>query len=264
MACLARAAGLTRGARAQTGSGALEGKCAGEEREVAGLRLCWCPPGKFLMGSPVDEPGRRADEAQVEVTLTRGFWTGKYEVTQGQWAHIMGAFPQEQNKGVGESYPVHWVSFLEAEAFCRKLDTPPGWVFRLPTEAEWEYACRAGTTTAFSFGSTVNGGRANFDDTLKQASKVGAFMPNAWGMHDFHGNEWEYCCDWYHARLPGGVDPDLYGSKGQMNRDGTYSRVRRGGSWIEQGWACRSAVSLRYEPERRSDHIGFRVVLARR
>lgn len=263
MACIARIATWTPVAgAAQTEGSALEGRRAGEERDVAGLRLCWCPPGRFRMGSPADEPGHRGDEEQVEVTLTRGFWAGKYEVTQGQWARVAGAFPQPQNKGAGDDYPVHWVSFVEAEAFCARLKAPAGWGFRLPTEAEWEYACRAGTATAYAFGGSIDGRRVNFDDALKQASKVGSYGPNAWGMHDFHGNEWEYCRDWYHPRLPGGVDPDLYEAKGQRNRDGTYSRVRRGGAWIEPGWACRSAVRLRYEPERRSDHIGFRVVLA--
>jgi formylglycine-generating enzyme required for sulfatase activity len=89
---------------------------------------------------------------------------------------------------------------------------------------------------------------------------VASFKPNPWGLFDMHGNVWEWCRDWYHARLPGGVDPDLYEVPGERNGDGTYSRVRRGGAWIEEGWACRSACRLRYEPPRRSDHIGFRVV----
>ena len=98
---------------------------------------------------------------------------------------------------------------------------------------------------------------------MKQASKVGSYPANAWGLHDMHGNVWEWCRDWYHSTLPGGVDPDLSAVKGTINRDGTYSRVRRSGAWIEDGWACRSAIRLRYEPERRSDHIGFRVVAVR-
>ncbi|MDX2152320.1 MAG: formylglycine-generating enzyme family protein [Bryobacteraceae bacterium] len=98
----------------------------------------------------------------------------------------------------------------------------------------------------------------------RKRNPVGKYPPNAWGLHDMHGNVWEWCRDWYHRLLPGGLDPDLSDQKGEPNRDGTYSRVRRGGAWIEQGWACRSAVRLRYEPERRSDHIGFRVAAERR
>src|SRR5688572_3547406 len=132
------------------------GAKAGEEREIAGLKLCWCPPGKFTMGSPAREPERRPGEDQVEVTLSRGFWIGKYEVTQGQWRQVVGEFPGERTAGEGDEFPVYTVNFAEAEGFCRKLTErarasgglPAGWEFRLPTEAQWEYACRAGTTTA--------------------------------------------------------------------------------------------------------------------
>ena len=262
----------------QTRSDSFLGAKAGDECEVAGVKLIWCPPGHFLMGSPPNEPDRRSDEAQVEVTLSKGFWMGKYEVTQGQWQRFVGDFPQPPNAGVGDDFPVYWVSYLEAEAFCRKLTTqarasgalPAAWEFRLPTEAQWEYACRAGTTTATAFGDKLSTKQANFQQkpyngagegpSLKRAAKVGSYPANAWGLYDLHGNVFEWCRDWYHTQLPGGVDPDLSAVKGVMNRDGTYSRVRRGGAFVEDGWACRSAFRLRYEPERRSDHIGFRVV----
>ena len=140
---------------------------------------------------------------------------------------------------------------------------------RLPTEAQWEYACRAGTTTASAFGDVLTPRHANFaGETVDQRalptgrSRAAAdYPPNAWGIHDMHGNVWEWCRDWYHSRLPGGADPDIYETRGAPNRDGSYSRVRRGGAWIEPTWACRSACRLRYEPPRRSDHIGFRVVV---
>jgi formylglycine-generating enzyme required for sulfatase activity len=233
------------------------------------------------MGSPPNEVERRSDETQVDVTLTKGFWMGKYEVTQGQWQKLMGAFMQPQNKGAGDDYPVYWVSYIEAEEFCRKLTEqarvagtlPAGWEFRLPTEAQWEYACRAGTTTATWFGDKLSNRQANFQQKpynggeavppLQRAAPVGSYPANAWGLHDMHGNVWEYCRDWYHGQLLGGVDPDLSAVKGVMNRDGTYSRVRRGGAFVEDGWTCRSACRLRYEPERRSDHIGFRLVVVR-
>jgi formylglycine-generating enzyme required for sulfatase activity len=260
---------------------AFTGSKAGEEREVSGVTLCWCPPGRFTMGSPPGEPERRPGEDQVEVTLTRGFWAGKYEVTQGQWHRVIGAFPGQQPAEEGDDFPVVEVNYAEAEGFCRTLteqahragDLPKGWEFRLPTEAQWEYACRAGTRTATAFGDTLSNTQANFQGKPynggeggprpKRATRVGSYPANAWGLHDLHGNVCEWCRDWYHARLPGGDDPDLSSGKGTANRDGTYSRVRRGGAWTDDGWANRSAFRQRFEPERRADHIGFRVVAVR-
>ncbi len=267
------------------GKGPFEGSRAGEGREISGVKFRWVPAGTFRMGSPPGEPGRRSDEGPVTVTLSRGFWMGQYEVTQGEWRALMGAFPQEQDKGAGDEFPVHWVSYLEATEFCKRLTArawasgalPNDWEIRLPTEAQWEYACRSGSTSATSFGDRLNTAQANIgseypgDLSMKapenpsaKASKVGSYAANAWSLYDMHGNVWEWCLDWYHRRLLGGSDPDLSSAKGEMNRDGTYSRVRRGGAWIEPGWACRSGMRLRYEPERRSDHIGFRVVAVRR
>ena len=254
------------------GESALVGARAGDERVVTGVKLCWCPPGRFMMGSPPREAERRPDETQVEVTLSKGFWTGKYEVTQGQWKQVMGTLPAEATAGLGDAFPVYSMNFGEAETFCRKLteraraagELHSGWEFRLPTEAQWEYACRAGTTTATAFGNSLSSRQANFQGqpyngalngpSLKRASKVGSYSANAWGLHDMHGNVFEWCRDWYHPKLPGGQDPDLWGAKAR-------SRVRRGGCWADEGWPCRSAFRLRFEPERRADHIGFRVVL---
>jgi sulfatase modifying factor 1 len=259
-----------------------DGTKPGDERQVAGVKLCWCPPGRFTMGSPPGEPERRPDEARVEVRLTRGFWAGKYEVTQGDWKRVVGNLPGPPTAELpdGDDLPVGNVNFGEAEAFCRKLTEmahasgmPQGWEFRLPTEAQWEYACRAGTTTATAFGDSLSRTQANFrgrpynggaDDgpSLGKAARIGSYPPNAWGLHDMHGNTFEWCRDWYHSRLPGGDDPDLYsaGSTTPRNRDGSTSRVRRGGAWTDDGWPCRSAFRLRFEPGRGYDHIGFRVV----
>jgi formylglycine-generating enzyme required for sulfatase activity len=257
---------------AEAGANSFVGSHAGDKREVAGIRLCWCPAGHFLMGSPRSEPDRRPDEDQVEVTLTRGFWMAKYEVTQGQWTLIVGRLPGEPTAELpaGDDLPVGNVNFAEAERFCLKLtrqarasgELPSGWEFRLPTEAQWEYACRGGTTTATAFGDTLSSKQANFKGkpyngaqagpSLGRAAKVGSYPPNAWGLHDMHGNTFEWCRDWYHQKLPGGVDPDLYAATAK-------SRVRRGGAWTDDGWPCRSAFRLRFEPERRFDHIGFRV-----
>jgi len=262
-------------------AGSFAGSRPGEEREVSGVRLCWCPPGTFRMGSPASEPDHHSDEWQVEVTLTKGFWMGKYEATQGQWKRVVGKLPGEPTAELGEAddLPVGNVNYPEAEAFCRKLtdlgrrsvDLPAGWEFRLPTEAQWEYACRAATTTATAFGDQLSSEQANFGGKpyngaapgrpVNRATRVGSYPANAWGLHDMHGNVWEWCRDWYHPRLPGGNDPDLSSVKGPSNRDGTFSRVRRGGAWCDDGQACRSARRLRYEEDRRYDHIGFRVVV---
>lgn len=259
------------------------GRIAGEARTVDAIDLCWCPPGRFVMGSPRWEPERRPGEDQVEVTLTRGFWMAKYETTQGLWKRVAGALPGPLTKELpaGDDLPVGNVNFAETEDFCRRLtergrtsgELPNGWAFRLPTEAQWEYACRAGTTTATSFGDRLSSRQANFKGkpynggepgpSLNRAAPVGSYPANPWGLHDMHGNTFEWCRDWYHARLPGGTDPDLYAARAtaQRSEHGDISRVRRGGAWSDDGWPCRSAFRLRFEPERRYDHIGFRVVI---
>ncbi len=261
---------------------AFNGSKAGDEREVSGIILCWCPAGKYMMGSPRDEPERRPGEDQVEVTLTKGFWMGKHEVTQGHWKRVIGKLPGELTAELpeGDDFPVGNVNFAETEAFCQKLteighragDLPMDWEFRLPTEAQWEYACRAGTTTATAFGDKLSSKQANFKEkpyngaeagpSLNRAARVGSYPANAWGLHDMHGNIYEWCRDWYHRRLPGGVDPDSYSAKASATRSehGDISRARRGGCWADEGWPCRTAFRLRFEPERRYDHIGFRVV----
>lgn len=261
---------------------AFDGARAGDAREIAGMKVRWCPAGKFVMGSPPDEPERRPFEQQVEVTLTRGFWIGEFEVTQGDWKRVVGALPGDPT-GDGDDFPLGWVNFAEAEEFCAKLTAtahksgalPATWEFRLPTEAQWEYACRAGTTTATSFGDSISRKQANFkeepyrttDDcpSLNRATRVGSYPPNAWGLRDIQGNSCEWCRDWYHARYPGGVNPDLHDAKSssEKNGDGTYSRSRRGGTWADKGWPNRSAFRQRYEPERKADHIGMRVVAVR-
>ena len=265
----------------------LDGSKAGDEKTIAGVKLCWSPPGTFTMGSPPGEPERRPGEDQVEVRLTLGFWAAKYEVTQGDWKRVVGKLPGPPTAELPEEddLPVGNVNFAEAEAFCAKLtelarkagELPEGWEFRLPTEAQWEYACRAGTITATSFGDSLTRKQANFKGkpynggadegpSPGKAVRVGSYPANAWGIHDMHGNTYEWCRDWYHSKLPGGADPDLHDAKATAtrNRDGTVSRSRRGGAWTDDGLFLRTAFRVRFEPERRYDHIGFRVVLVKK
>jgi formylglycine-generating enzyme len=274
-----------------------DGARAGEEREIAGMKFNWAPAGKFIMGSPADEPERRPGEDQVEVTLSKGFWIAKYEATQADWKRIVGALPGPLTAELpeGDNLPVGNMSFAEAEDFGRKATDlarnasnapngaanaasvlPSGWEIRLPTEAQWEYAARAGTTTATAFGNSLNSQQANFKGdkpynggtagpVLNVATPVGSYPPNAWGIHDMHGNIYEWVRDWFHLSLPGGVDPDLHDAMSTATRSehGDISRSRRGGGWPDPGWPCRSAFRSRFEPERRYDHIGFRVVAVR-
>ena len=259
------------------------GRNAGDVRTVDAIDLCWCPAGRFVMGSPRSEPERRPGEDQVEVTLTRGFWMAKYETTQGLWKRVAGELPGPLTKELpaGDDLPVGNVNFAQTEDFCRRLtgrgrksgELPADWEFRLPTEAQWEYACRAGTTTATSFGDSLSSKQANFKGkpynggepgpSLNRAAPVGSYPANPWGLHDMHGNTFEWCRDWYHSRLPGGSDPDLYAARdtAQRSEHGDISRVRRGGAWSDDGWPCRSAFRVRFEPHRGYDHIGFRVVI---
>lgn len=266
--------------QAQSPADPFAGVRAGAEREIEGIRFCWCPPGNFVMGSPPDEPDRRDNENQVGVTLTRGFWMGKYEVTQGQWARVNGAVPGPLIAGAGEDFPVYFISYLDSQNFCRALTgrargagtLPSPWRFDIPTEAQWEYACRAGSATPYPWGFTITTAQANYFKPYsgrasgiagEVAAPVGSYPSNGWGLHDMQGNEFEWCRDWYHARLPGGTDPDLSAVKGTPNRDGSYSRARRGGAWMDGPQWMRSAVRLPYEPERNADHIGLRVALVR-
>ena len=276
---------VLRGVQAPARATSLLGRKAGDEISILGVRLCWCPPGHFTMGSPPSEPERRPGEDQVEVTLTKGFWMAKFEATQGEWKRAMARLPGPLTAELpeGDDFPVGNVNFAEAEAFCKRLtelgrqsgQLANDWEFRLPTEAQWEYACRAGTTTATAFGDKLSSKQANFKGkpynaaepgpSLGRAAKVGSYPANAWGLHDMHGNIFEWCRDWYHPKLPGGTDPDLYWAKNSAapSQNAALSRVRRGGCWADEGWPCRSAFRLRFEPERRYDHIGFRVVVVR-
>jgi formylglycine-generating enzyme required for sulfatase activity len=203
------------------------------------------------MGSPSSESGRDSDEGPVHTVELDGFWLGKTEVTQAQYQAIMGTNP---SKFKGPSNPVEQVSWEEASEFCRKLSQRAGKTYNLPTEAQWEYACRAGTTTRYSFGDSDNalGDYAWYDSNSgKQTHPVSQKRPNAWGLYDMHGNVWEWCLDW----------KDSYPSGRVSNPTGPSSasfRVFRGGSWYSSSRYCRSAFRYDGSPGNRIGDLGFR------
>jgi formylglycine-generating enzyme required for sulfatase activity len=232
----------------------------------------WIVPGTFMMGSPTNEPDRLPDEVQHPVTISQGFWMGKSEVTQAEYWAVMGNNPS-QFTGYAK-LPVEQVTWPNATNYCGKLtekersagSLPTGYAYRLPTEAEWEYCCRAGTTTATAFGNGLSSTQANFNGdnsyggaapgpNLAKTEVVASYAPNAWGLYDLHGNVWEWCSDWY-GLFPTGsaVDP-----KGSVT--GTL-RICRGGSWDFDGWGCRSAHRGCLAPGLGFSNIGFRPVLA--
>jgi formylglycine-generating enzyme required for sulfatase activity len=187
------------------------------------LEMVLIPAGKFKMGSPESEKGHSKAETQHEVTLTKPFYMGKYEVTQEQWESVMGKNPSDTKGG---KLPVTQVSWEDCQEFIKKLNAKTKGGYRFPTEAEWEYACRAGTTTAYSFGDEITPKDANyFDSKIDKPVAVGSYKGNAFGLYDMHGNVWEWCEDWY-GDYPAGAVTDPKGpAKGE-------DRVLRGGSFL--------------------------------
>jgi formylglycine-generating enzyme required for sulfatase activity len=223
---------------------------------VVGIKLQLIPAGIFKMGDarggPREQPHR--------VTLTQPFYLGVHEVTRKQWKQVMGSVPGNWEQA---SRPVEQVSWEEAVEFCRKLSALPeerkaGRVYRLPTEAEWEYACRAGSTTSYSFGEDEKllGDYSWFDgNSSNQTYPVGQKKPNVWGLYDMHGNVWEWCSDWY------GDYPDGEATDPQGPSSGS-ERVRRGGGWLSSARNCRSANRDWSIPSYRSYDFGFRLALS--
>jgi len=245
-----------------------------------GMKLVLIPPADFLMGSPEGEQLRFPTEHQHRVRITKPFCLGIYEVTQAEYERVMeenpswfspeGDFGDRVSDLNTSRFPVEAVSWDHAVEFCRRLSAMPkerqaGLVYRLPTEAEWEYACRAGTTTPFHFGSQLNGRKANCRGThpygttekgpyLKRTTTVGSYTPNGLGLYDLHGNVWEWCQDWY--------DKDYYNASPLDDPQGPSEasyRVFRGASWDSVAWCCRSAARYSNLPSLRSGALGFRV-----
>ncbi len=224
-------------------------------------RMRWIVPGEFMMGSPEDEPERYDDEKRHKVILTAGFWLLDTAVTQGLWEALTGQNPSEFK---GENNPVENVSWDDSIGFIKKLnETVPGLELRLPTEAEWEYACRAGTTGPFHFGDNITTDQVNYDGdhpyagaekqkSLEKTVPVKSFPCNAFGLYEMHGNVWEWCSDWFEAYEDGPVSDPVGPDKGE-------DRVLRGGGWFNNGGNVRSAFRHWYEPEGRLSHSGLRL-----
>jgi formylglycine-generating enzyme len=246
------------------------------------------PAGTFTMGSPETEKGRYAHETEHTVTLTKDFYMSKYEVTQREYLAVMGNNPSlfTTTDWGGNAIspdlnrPVETVSWDDAMSYCEKVTAseqaagrlPAGWEYRLPTEAEWEYACRAGTSTPFHYGNDLRSGMANFDGrseydggtgtvnnpngtNLPRTTTVGSYAPNAFGLYDMHGNVREWCLDRY-GSYPGGSVTDPRGASTGSDR------VFRGGSWAYDARGCRSAYRDDRVPVHRVSDFGFRPVLA--
>ncbi len=228
-----------------------------------GMEFILVPAGTFAMGSPTGERGREPQEVLHRVQLTKPFYLGRYEVTQGQWQAVMGGNPSRFRE-CGSDCPVEDVSWHQAREFLELLGEASGERFRLPTEAEWEYACRAGTSTPFSMGEDLSSDDANYDGDPALAgwppgldrgrtTPVGTFAANPWGFHDLHGNVWEWTEDW-HCAYPSGPIVDPVGDcEGGL-------RVIRGGSWHFGPDSARCALRYTHRPGDIGPSLGFRVV----
>ena len=221
-----------------------------------GMKLAYIPPGEFMMGSPAGEKGRYADEGpQHRVRITKGFYMGATEVTQAQWQRVMGNNP---SKFKGESLPVETVSWADATEFCRKLSAKEGKTYRLPTEAEWEYACRAGSTGPYAGNGRLDDMGWYSENSGNKTHAVATKQANAWGLYDMHGNVWEWCEDWdgedYYKERP---NPDI-DPKGPGQGD-NGRRVLRGGSWYGSATFCRVGYRNNGTPSGVRNTAGFRV-----
>ena len=205
----------------------------------AEMEMVWCPPGAFTMGS---DDGDRDERPPHPVTLTKGFWLATTEVTQAQWTSVMGNNPSHFK---GDNLPVEKVSWNDCQEFCRKTG------LQLPTEAQWEYACRAGSTGEYAGTGNLDDMGWYDDNSDDKTHPVGQKQPNAWGLYDMHGNVWEWCADWY-GDYPNGPVTDPKGAS-----SGSY-RVLRSGSWNLNAQACRSAARYDYNPSNYYNYLGFR------
>ncbi|MFB2879586.1 formylglycine-generating enzyme family protein [Floridanema aerugineum] len=249
------------------------------------LDMVLIPGGSFMMGSPEYELGRSDNESPQHLVTIKPFFIGKYPITQAQWKAIAELSPIKQELNLdpshfkGSNRPVERISWLDAVEFCDRLTEKTKRKYRLPSEAEWEYACRAGTTTPFHFGETITTDLANYNGTndkigsygrgpkgiyRQETTPVGTFkVANAFGLFDMHGNVWEWCADHWHNNYEGAPDDGSAWVEEQQNdRDNDYhfEKVRRGSSWYSYPDYCRSACRVGNAPGHKSGNGGFRVV----
>lgn len=230
-----------------------------------GMRLVRIPAGEFVMGAVKDDEAQwEAEAGQHRVRITRPFYMGMFEVMQREYETVMGKNPSACR---GPGNPVEQVSWIDADDFCHRLSDRDGHAYRLPTEAQWEYACRAGATTPYAFGSVLTGQFANCNGNypcgtkekgpyLARTQKVGSYPANAFGLYDMHGNVSEWCEDWFSV--------DYYANGPTDDPAGPMtgrSRIIRGGSWMHAARTCRSASRIVGTPDSRNATLGFRVVL---
>lgn len=264
-------------------SQSIQGTTAGERTiNSVNIPFCWCPPGKFTMGSPDQESHRHDDEGQVEVTFEHGFWISQHEVTEAEYKLITNRSPRSS---LGENYPAADMRSGDARRFAEMLtkrekeagQIPDDWEYAMPTEAQWEYACRAGTSTSFCFGdseqmlpefgnfadkqllsfdpSEYRYANSRLDDSFPTLAPVESYRANSWGIYDMHGNAWEWCLDEYSPKLPGGKNPQ------GPERGNGQGRVIRGGSWLSHYHYCRSAMRNAHHDLNSAPYIGIRIVL---
>ena len=235
-----------------------------------GMEFILVQPGTFVMGSPENEPSRDKNEVQHKVIISKAYYLMATEVTVKQWRAVMGRKMFSKKKG-GDNFPVTKVSYYDIERFIRKLNRQNKGIYRVPTEAEWEYACRAGTTTAYSWGNKIDCSKAMYENNNKKRSEcinyyasqgiasdqpapVKSFQPNPWGFYDMHGNVWEWCSDIYQ---------DYQSNMPDRGYDimETGTRIKRGGSWYKYGIFLRSANRAYAHPGAKFRTTGFRLVL---
>lgn len=261
--------------------------CGDEPRILTnsiGMKLARIPAGTFMMGSSRREAERDDKEERHEVTITKPFYMGVYEVKQSEYKAVAEGDAIRKSVFAGDDNPAENIEWIYAKSWCEQLsnraeEKEAGRKYRLPTEAEWEYACRAGSSTAFHYGDSLSSTQANFNGNypagdsrkgkyIRRTTKVGSYEPNAFGLYDMHGNVAEWCADWYDPEYyldspeedplgpPLGVVPTKFTNNGNQN----FFVVVRGGCWVDDGRACRSAYRFRAMPKTQYRLIGFRVV----